>query len=136
MDRPAGRRGRDLVLTCRRGSLCHMDGRTKIGRPRLALLALIVLIAIEGCGGRPDVEATRASSPAPTAAGSVSPTTHIIISLGIYSGRPDPSWDLTDTQASEVVAAIAALPMATGTPPQGGLGYHGFTVVLRRPWPG
>ena len=55
------------------------------------------------------------------------------VSLGIYSGRPDPSWDLTDAQAAQVESAIEALPVATGTPPQGGLGYHGFTILIRRP---
>jgi len=27
---------------------------------------------------------------------------------------------------------IAALPSGTGTPPAGGLGYHGFTLLIRR----
>ena len=57
---------------------------------------------------------------------------HITVTLGIYSGREDPSWDLRDDQAAELVAHIEALPAAAGTPPQGGLGYHGFVLVIRR----
>ncbi|HYO42695.1 MAG TPA: hypothetical protein VES19_05795 [Candidatus Limnocylindrales bacterium] len=56
----------------------------------------------------------------------------VTVSLGIYSGRPDPSWDLTAAEAAAVVGIIDRLPTATGTPPQGGLGYHGFTLVIRR----
>jgi len=104
-----------------------------IGRTTLALLALLVLLAFGGCGGRPPVDASPASSAAPTAAASVAAATRMTTSLGIYSGRPDPSWDLGDAQAAEVVTASAALPAAIGTPPEGGLGYHGFTLVLRRP---
>ena len=56
----------------------------------------------------------------------------ITATLGIYSGRPDPSWDLTDTQAVQVESAIEALPVKTGIPPEGGLGYHGFSLVFQR----
>jgi len=102
-----------------------------IGRMILALVAPVVLAAAAGCGGRPVVDASPASSAAPTTAGSAT-TTHVTVTLGIYSGRADPSWDLGDAQAAVVAAAIAALPVAAGTPPEGGLGYHGFTLVLRR----
>ena len=57
---------------------------------------------------------------------------HVTATLGIYSGRPDPSWDLTDAEASLVVGAISALPVGVGEPPVGGLGYHGFTLVIQR----
>jgi hypothetical protein len=56
----------------------------------------------------------------------------VTVTLGIYSGRPDPSWDLTAAEAAAVVGIIDGLPTVTGTPPQGGLGYHGFTLVVRR----
>lgn len=48
--------------------------------------------------------------------------------LGLYSGVPDPSWTLTTEQANELAAALAALPRTEGTAPEGGLGYHGFTI--------
>ena len=117
------------------------------------LLALLAVVALEGCGGAPGVDASPAPSPATspaasptsspiaspasslaaTTAPSVAPATEMTVSLGIYSGRPDPSWDLTDAQAAQVESAIEALPVTTGTPPQGGLGYHGFTILIRRP---
>jgi hypothetical protein len=51
------------------------------------------------------------------------------VTLGIYSGRPDPTWTLTGAEAAAVERAIEALPEAAGTPPEGGLGYHGFTFT-------
>jgi hypothetical protein len=49
--------------------------------------------------------------------------------LGIYSGRPDPTWPLTAAEIGDLDRIIAALPEVVGTPPTGGLGYHGFTVT-------
>ena len=57
------------------------------------------------------------------------------VTLGIYSGRPDPAWTLTDEQAAALDLALAALPRAVGEPPIGGLGYHGFTIDRARPAP-
>ena len=63
-----------------------------------------------------------ASSPLPSAT----------VTLGIYSGRPDPSWVLTDVQAAALLGQLASLPVASGAVPKGGLGYHGFSVQLRQ----
>ncbi len=51
------------------------------------------------------------------------------MTLGLYSGRADPSWTLTDAEAAALETALAALPGAQGEPPVGGLGYHGFTIA-------
>jgi len=93
------------------------------------LLVVFAVAVVQACGGVADAGPT--SSIAATTA--VAATSHITVSLGIYSGRPDPSWNLTDAQAAVVESAIAALPNTTGTPPQGGLGYHGFTLLVDRP---
>jgi hypothetical protein len=52
------------------------------------------------------------------------------VTLGIYSGRPDPVWALTSAEADKLAALIAALPVVQGMPQEGGLGYHGFTVAI------
>lgn len=91
-----------------------------------ATLALLLLAILAGCTGpAPTPTATPADAPLPTS---------ITVSLGIYSGRPDPSWELTEAQIAQVAAAIVALPEAIGTPAEGGLGYRGFSLLLR--WPG
>ena len=104
----------------------------------VAGLALVVLVAAcstaQPTGSNPTpvptaVPAAAGSAPAspdPTPAG---PTDLVRVTLGIYSGRPDPTWTLTGSDAAAVERAIEALPEMVGTPPEGGLGYHGFTVT-------
>ena len=55
------------------------------------------------------------------------------VSLGLYSGLPDPAWELSDEQASALTALLEALPRVDGSPPAGGLGYHGFWVERLTP---
>jgi len=89
------------------------------------LLALLSLLSLAGCGG----SGTPTPSPSATAVpGTGSPAGWARVTLGIYSGRPDPTWMLTDAEAADLETALAALPGAVGEPPVGGLGYHGFTV--------
>jgi hypothetical protein len=59
-----------------------------------------------------------------------SPLPAVTITLGIYSGRPDPTWTLTDVEVAALVGQLASLPVANGVPSQGGLGYHGFSMLV------
>jgi hypothetical protein len=63
--------------------------------------------------------------------GSVPPTGPpvAVVTLGIYSGRPDPSWSLTSAEAATLDAMLTGLVEMTDTPALGGLGYHGFTIT-------
>ena len=97
------------------------------------LLALLSVTVLAGCGGTPATAGSPASGPTATTAASEAPAARGTVTLGIYSGRPDPSWDLTAADVAQVDRAVAALPVTTGTPPEGGLGYHGFTLLLGRP---
>jgi hypothetical protein len=99
---------------------------TLIARTLAAMLPVVILLL--ACGG--DARSPSRSSPTSSAGEEQVQAT---VTLGIYSGRPDPSWILTDAQAADVDAAIQGLAVTTGNPPDGGLGYHGFTLVLRRP---
>ena len=100
-----------------RTTITDMDRRTST--VAASLLLLLAMTVLGGCGRTPVESVTSAG-----------PTPHVAVSLGIYSGRQDPSWTLTDAQAAAVVKAIAALPVTTGTPPEGGLGYHGLSLVM------
>jgi hypothetical protein len=98
---------------------------------------------LEGWHGVPDVTRWRASV-AVTAlvllsacglmspAGSAAPAgpAVAVVTLGIYSGRPDPSWTLTSAEALTLSNMFAGLANVTGTPPVGGLGYHGYTITM------
>ncbi len=61
-----------------------------------------------------------------------SPLPSVTVTLGIYSGRPDPTWTLTDWQVAALVGQLASLTVTSGIAPQGGLGYHGFSILLHQ----
>jgi hypothetical protein len=53
------------------------------------------------------------------------------ISLNVYSGRPNPSWELSDEQAETLLEQVGGLTESTAAKPPGvlsGLGYRGFLV--------
>lgn len=83
-------------------------------------LALVLLLA--GCGGTATASPSTSATPGTGADGPVR------VTLGLYSGRADPEWTLTDAEAAALDAALAALSGAVGRPPVGGLGYRGFTI--------
>jgi hypothetical protein len=109
---------------------------------RMAALAMLVA----ACGSAPSLAPATSSSTTPaspavptpvpvptpvTVGGStLPPAASTQVTLGIYSGRPDPVWALTRDEADKLAALVAALPVGQGMPPQGGLGYHGFTIAI------
>ena len=50
------------------------------------------------------------------------------VEVDIYSGRPNPVWELTQAQAAEFMARLAQLPEAQGAGGPGDLGYRGLIV--------
>ncbi|HEX7737684.1 MAG TPA: hypothetical protein VF458_22735 [Ktedonobacteraceae bacterium] len=48
--------------------------------------------------------------------------------LHIFSGRPDPSWELTEEEDAELARRLMDLPPTHHMLPEGGLGYSGFTL--------
>jgi hypothetical protein len=55
----------------------------------------------------------------------------VAVTLHIYSGRPDPAWELSDSQARELINRLGRLPGTTLSKPPGligQLGYRGFSV--------
>ncbi len=55
------------------------------------------------------------------------------VSLGLYSGLPDPSWELSEAEATALTALLESLPRVEGSAPTGGLGYHGFWIQRLTP---
>jgi hypothetical protein len=52
------------------------------------------------------------------------------VELDAFSGRPNPSWQLGPTEATEFLARLRALPSVSGRlPSNDGLGYRGFVVT-------
>lgn len=51
------------------------------------------------------------------------------VELDAFSGRPNPCWELTDTQAAEFLSRLRALRPSEGSHlANEGLGYRGFVV--------
>jgi hypothetical protein len=51
------------------------------------------------------------------------------VEIDIYSGRPNPSWDLTTQEAGEFHARLLALPRSLAAAMPDGLGYRGLRVA-------
>lgn len=54
----------------------------------------------------------------------------MVVELDAFSGRPNPRWQVTKSEAAEFARLIAGLEPAPGAPSPGplGLGYRGFRV--------
>ena len=50
------------------------------------------------------------------------------VELDIFSGMPNPTWVLTDTEADSFVKQLAALPQTSARELSGNLGYRGLIV--------
>ncbi len=104
-----------------------------------SLLSLLCLLLLAGCGSGASTSGPSATSNpggGPTAIPGGGPTATpggdasgpVQVTLGLYSGRPDPAWTLTNAEAAALDVALAGLAAKVGEPPAGGLGYHGFTI--------
>lgn len=59
----------------------------------------------------------------------------VTVTLHVFSGRPDPSWELSTAQARELTKRLASLSKQTLMKPPGithGLGYRGFSIESNR----
>jgi hypothetical protein len=112
--------------------------RSAVARRTVALLAVLalVILVVAGCAspvapsGRPSPAPSGKPSDSASAAPNGGTGAEVRVTVGIYSGRVDPAWLLSADQATTLEAIIASLPEQVGIPPEGGLGYHGFTIEL------
>lgn len=49
--------------------------------------------------------------------------------LDVFSGRPNPSWDLTAEESSELARRLIGLVATNRTLTEGNLGYRGLTIL-------
>jgi hypothetical protein len=52
------------------------------------------------------------------------------VEFNVYSGLPNPKWDLTGKECAELLKQLAPLPPSKKIINDGGLGYSGFTVNI------
>src|SRR5690606_26595479 len=53
----------------------------------------------------------------------------IVAELDAFSGRPNPTFELSGEEAEEVARRLSGLPPAPGPAPAAGLGYRGFSLT-------
>ena len=58
---------------------------------------------------------------------------NVLVTLDVFSGRPNPSWSLSPDEAQELTRRLQGLPPAHGPAPEGDLGYRGFHLAMQAP---
>jgi hypothetical protein len=53
------------------------------------------------------------------------------VELDIFSGRPNPTWKLSEEETSQLLGLLGNLPSTETQRPEPGLGYRGFVVSFR-----
>jgi hypothetical protein len=53
----------------------------------------------------------------------------MIVEFDVFSGRPNPTWSLSEEQIIELQGALRDLPPADKPPGEFGLGYRGFLIL-------
>jgi hypothetical protein len=57
---------------------------------------------------------------------------HVEVELDIFSGMPNPTWALSNSEAESFVKQLAALPRTSATELRGNLGYRGFILHVTK----
>jgi hypothetical protein len=53
----------------------------------------------------------------------------MLVTLEVFSGRPNPSWSLSADEEQELTRRLQGLPPSGASPAAGDLGYRGFRIV-------
>lgn len=56
----------------------------------------------------------------------------MIIEFDVFSGRPNPTWSLSEEEVVELLAAFKDLPLANKPCQETGIGYRGFVILNPR----
>jgi hypothetical protein len=56
-------------------------------------------------------------------------TAMVVVEMDVFSGRPNPTWDLAGSQLLELQEALQGLPPINDPLAEGGLGYRGFVLL-------
>src|SRR5215472_2176226 len=54
---------------------------------------------------------------------------NMLVTLEVFSGRPNPSWTLSADEEKEFLRRLQGLAPSARSPSQGGLGYRGFRII-------
>jgi hypothetical protein len=88
-------------------------------------MILLLALLLSACRAAPP-----ASSPGSTSGGGTTVAEAVGLELDIFSGRPNPVWQLSAADAALFEQKLAALPVTTPGQLANPLGYRGFIVKL------
>ncbi|MEB3318913.1 MAG: hypothetical protein VKO39_12345 [Cyanobacteriota bacterium] len=60
----------------------------------------------------------------------------MVVELDVFSGRPNPRWQLSQAETIDVEAALRDLPRTDASPSEPGLGYRGLILMHSTPTAG
>jgi hypothetical protein len=102
-----------------------------LGRGRAGLLILLILAALASlsCGASSPSSVPTHGRPTASQGGELIATT-VVVELDIFSGRPNPTWTLSDTDRAHLLEQLARLPAASAAEFDTNLGYRGFIVRM------
>ena len=110
--------------------------RSQLSRLITAVLALLATLGLSACVPVPLPASSAPATPARitvTGPRAVTPEPGgALVSLDIFSGRPDPTWSLTTADTNALRAILDRLAPAPCPPLPGRLGYRGFVVHLNQ----
>lgn len=82
---------------------------------RRALVASCLMLSLHGVSGCRALQSNKEAN--------------MRIEIDVYSGRPNPTFELSEPLRGELARMLRDLPRAKRPPPEGGLGYRGFVVT-------
>jgi hypothetical protein len=90
----------------------------------------MVLLALSGVAGPGICERADADGGPARVRQRRAPMTAVAVEVDIFSGRPNPSWTLSEAEASVFASRRSALQQTAPAPRSGALGYRGLVVEL------
>ena len=86
-------------------------------RKCLYIICLVISVFMIGCSTTQGKQATKQGEQKP-----------VQITLDVYSGQPNPGWQLSSGEATELARRLAQLNTVAQDPGDGNLGYRGFFI--------
>jgi len=88
--------------------------------PVVALAFALAAVAAANLGSNPAAAAADSSRKV---------SRHVLVTLQVFSGRPDPSWTISADEEQELVRRLQGLSAIIQPPAMGDLGYRGFHII-------
>jgi hypothetical protein len=93
---------------------------------------LVLLFALAHTSVHADTNKTDCATAINMIKGSKSMQISVEVEIDIFSGKPNPAWVLTKTEADSFVKKLSTMSRTSATKLSGNLGYRGFIVQVKQ----